>query len=66
MKVKFKKFSSLAHVPTKSTPHSACYDVYSARDVQLGPGVTKTVELHLGFKLQKKYICRIYPQLAHL
>ena len=47
MKVKFKKVSSLAHVPTKSTLDSACYDVYSARDVQPGPGVTKTVELDL-------------------
>ena len=27
MKVKFKKFSSLARVSTKSTPDSACYDV---------------------------------------
>ena len=41
MKVKFKKFSSLARVSKKATPGSACYDVYSARDVQLGPGVTK-------------------------
>ena len=32
----------------------------SATDVQLGPGVTKTVEFDLGFKFQKKYICRIY------
>ena len=66
MKVKFKKVSSLAHVPTKSTLDCACYDVYSARDVQPGPGVTKTVELDLGFKFQKKYGCRICPQLAHL
>lgn len=46
MKVRFKKFSSLASVPTKVTPGSTCYDVYSARDVQLGPGVTKTVDLN--------------------
>ena len=41
MKVKFKKFSSLARVSKKATPGSACCDVYSARDVQLGPDVTK-------------------------
>ena len=61
MKLKFKKFISLAHVPAKSTPGSACYDVYS-RHVQLGTGVTKTVELSLGFKFSKKYVCRIYPR----
>ena len=62
MKVKFKIFSSLAHVPKKSTPDPACYDVYSTRDVELGQRVTKTVELDLGFKFQKKYVCRIYPR----
>ena len=59
-KVKFKKFSSLAYVPTKTTPGSACFDVYSIRDVLLGPGVTKTVELNLGFQFSKKYVCRNY------
>ena len=62
MKVKFKKFSSLACTPTKSTPGSSCFDVYSARDVLLGPGATNTVELDLGFKFSKKYVCRIYPK----
>ena len=61
MKVKFKKFSSLARVPTKATPDSAFY-VYFARDVQLGLGVSKTVELDFGFKFHEKYVCRIYPQ----
>ena len=60
MKVKFKRFSSLARVPTKSTPDSAYYDVYSATDILLGPGATNTVELDLGFKFAKKYVCRIY------
>ena len=60
MKVKFKKSSSLSCVPTKSTPGSACYDVYSAREVLLGPGATNIVELNLGFKFANKYVCRIY------
>ena len=60
MKVKFKRFSSFARVPTKFTPGLACYDVYSARDILLGPGATSTVELDLGFKFAKKYVCRIY------
>ena len=62
MKVKFKMFSSLARVPTKSTPGSAWYNVYSARDVLLGPGVTQTIEIDLGFKFAKKYVWRIYPR----
>ena len=62
MKVKNQRFSSLARIPTKSTPGSACYNDYSARDVLLGPGATNTVELDLGFKFAKKYNCRIYPK----
>ena len=62
MKVKFKKFISLAHFPTKATPGSACFNVNSTIDVLLGPGVTKTVELDLGFQFSKKYLGRIYPR----
>ena len=61
-KVKFKRFSSLARIPTKSTPDSACFNIYSARDVLLGPGATNTVDLDLGFQFSKKYACRIYPR----
>lgn len=49
MKTEFKKFSSLAHVQTRGTPGSVCFNVYSTRDVLLGAGVTKTVEFDLGF-----------------
>ena len=62
MKVKFKRFSFHTHLPTKSTVVSACFDVYSAKDVTLGPGVTKAVDLNLGFQFSKKYVCRIYPR----
>ena len=62
MKVKFRRFRSLARVPTKSTPGSACQGIYSTRDVLLGPGAADTVELDLGFKFVKKYICRIYSK----
>ena len=62
MKVKFKRFSSHARVLTKSTPGSACSGVYSARNISLGPSVTKTIKLDLGFTFAKKYLCRIYPR----
>ena len=62
MKSKFKRFSSLARVPTKATPGSACYNVYSSRNVSLGSGITKTVKFDLSFQFSKKYTCRIYPR----
>ena len=62
MKVKFKRSSSAARVPNKATSCSVCYDIYSAREVKLAPGVTKTIALDLNFKFSKKYTCRIYPR----
>ena len=62
MKIKFKKYSSAAHVPTKATSGSACYDVYSTIDIKLAPGVTKKIPLDLGFKFSKRYVCRICPR----
>ena len=62
MKVRFKRYSSHAHLPTKSTVGSAWFDVYSAKDVTLAPGMTKTVDLDLCFQFLKKYVCRIYPR----
>ena len=56
------RFSSDTRVPTKSTPDSACFSSYSARDVSLGPDVTNTVELGSGFKFANKYVCRIQSQ----
>ena len=62
MKVKFKKFSSLGRVPTNATPGSACYDVYSMRDIKIRPGGTEKIALDIGFKSSKKYVCRVYPR----
>ena len=60
MNFKFKRFSSLACVLTKSTPGCVCYDIYSARDVLLRPSATDTVKLDLRFKSAKQYVCRIH------
>ena len=64
MKVKFKRVSPNACLPTKSTGDSACFDSYSAKDVSLRPGETKTVKLDLGSQFSKNYVCRIYPRPA--
>ena len=61
MKFKFKRFRAATRFPKKATPGS-CYDVYSARDVRLAPGVTKKVDIDLGFQFTKKYMCAIYPR----
>ena len=60
-KIKFKKYSYTARVPTKATFGSACYDVYSIIDVKLAPGVTKKMPLDLGFKFLKRYVGKICP-----
>ena len=61
MKVKFKKFSCRARLPTLAAPGSACFDVYSLRCITLEPDVTRSIETDLGMKFAKKYIARIYP-----
>ena len=62
MKVKFKKFSSRARLPTLAAPGSACFDVCSSRCVTLEPGVTRSIETDLGTKFAKKYVARICPR----
>ena len=62
MKIKIKKFSSLGRVPTKATPGSASYNVYSSRDITRRPGGTEKIPLNIGFKFLKKYVCRAYPR----
>ena len=62
MKISFKKFSSRGHVPTKATPGSACYGVYSSTDITITPGGTEKIPLNIGFKFSKKCVCRVYPR----
>lgn len=62
MGVKFKKLSPHARVPTRATSGSACFNVYSAESVSLGPGVTKKIKLDFRMKFAKKYVFRLYPR----
>lgn len=61
-KVKFKRCSSRARIPTKATPVTACFDVYSSRSVKLEPDVTRAIETDFGLKFPKKYFVRLYPR----
>lgn len=49
-------------VRTKATPGSACYEVYSLRDVKLRPGATEKIQLDIIFQCSKRYVCRAYPR----
>lgn len=60
--VKLKRFSSRARIPTKATPVTACFDVYSSRSVKLEPDVTRAIETDFGLKFPKKYFVRLYPR----
>ena len=62
MKVKFKKFSVHARTPEKATEGSACYNIFSARSLNLLPGETKAIETDIGMKFSKKYACKLYPR----
>ena len=59
MKVKFKKFTSNARLLTRATPGSACFDVYSAENARIEPGVTRAIKLDFGVNFAKKYVCRL-------
>ena len=62
MKVKLKRFTSNVRILTRTTPGSACFDVYSAENIMLEPGVRKPIKLDFGMKFAKKYVCRLYPR----
>ena len=61
MQVRFKRFSTRARVPQKSTIGSACYDLFVARCIVLDPGATRSVETDIGFCFSDKYLAKIYP-----
>ena len=62
MKVKLKKFSSRARASQKSTPGSACYDIFAASCVALESGATRSKETDTGLSFSKQYVARIYPR----
>ena len=62
MKIQFKKFSDFGKIPTKVTPDSACFDIFSTSELKIRPEKTKQIPLDVGFKFSKKLCCRIYPR----
>lgn len=62
MKVKFKRFSTSARVPQKSTIGSACYNLFAGRCVVLETGATRSLETDIDFCFSDKYVGKIYPR----
>ena len=62
MKVKFKRFSSRAQIPRKTTKDSACYDLFAARCIILEPKAIRSIETDLGFAFSKNYKATISLQ----
>ena len=56
------KWHSKGHIPTKATPGSAFYDIYSSIDINLRRGGTEKMPLDIGFKFSKNYVCKVYPR----
>lgn len=66
MKISFKKFSSRGHVPTKATPGSACYGVYSSTDITITPGGTEKIPLILVLSFRRNASVEFIPDQACL
>ena len=47
MRIRFKKFREFDRTQTKAVPGSACFDVFSSREVKLGPGETRQIPLDI-------------------
>lgn len=58
----FKRLSENSTAPTRATPGSAGWDLYSASDCEIGPGKRKLVQLDLSFKFPKGTYGRIAPR----
>lgn len=62
MRLRFKKFREFDRTPTKATPGSTCFDVFSSREVRLRPGEMRQIPLDISYKFSNKLCCRIYPR----
>ena len=62
MKVWFKRFSTRARVPQKSTIGPACNDLFAVKCAVLEPGAARSVETDIEFCFSEKYVVKIYPR----
>ena len=60
MKIKFRRFSSKARCPQKSTLGSAGHDLLSSRNVGPEPNSNQQIPIDIGFCFLSKYFAKIY------
>jgi len=62
MKIKLKRLSRYAKVPTYSTEHSAALDLYATESVTLHPGDVKIIRSGWAFEIPNGYYVEIVPR----
>lgn len=62
MKIQIILNNPLAKVPTKSSPESAGYDLYSIEDIKLDPHSRKLISTGIKIKFPKEYYGRVAPR----
>ena len=64
VKVRFRRVSSLAHIPTRGSEKAAGYDLYAAIDapVEIPPHQTVPIDTGLQFEIPDGYFAAIYAR----
>lgn len=60
--VRFKKLTPFATTPSRGTPDSAGYDLYSAQTIEVAPGGCIKVPTDIAIEIPKDYFGGIYPR----
>ena len=62
MIIDFSKFSNDAIKPTKGTPDSAGFDLYSTENILVAPSSVRIINTCIGFKIPRGYVGKIYAR----
>ena len=62
MKIKFKKLSKNATMPTKGRAGDACFDLYAAEDVFVADNKTKLIKTNIAMEIPEGYFGKIYTR----
>lgn len=62
MKIKFKKLSEAAIMPTKGRAGDACFDLYAAEDAVIKPGTTGLVKSNIAMEIPEGYFGKLYTR----
>ena len=62
MKIRIKKFTHRAKIPTQATPGSAEFDHYFAEERILAPRLSNLIRTGVGFQIPPSYFRKIYAR----